>query len=234
MLRPMTSARIRKRKRLLIALTTLGVLMALLAAVLFYGSRAAPAWWYRAGRLPADASERAAAMERGAVSLIHAARPDEPAWSVALEEADANAWLEHRLAGWLANRGSGPPGFVPRVAFDDGRLRIGLGMERKRVMWMVFGVVFMAPAQDDPAGMPEVWLSLEQAGVGRIPVPSVFVKQVALPVMDRAMAGWLASDDEERLRLRLPTLELSDGRRVRVLGVSVEAGRVTFDLITDR
>jgi hypothetical protein len=220
------------KKRLLIVLFALGVLMTLCATGVFYFSRAAPAWWHAAGRLPGDAEARAAALERGATTAIHAVREPGEAWAVSLDEADANAWLRHRLAAWMANRGARPPGFEPRVRFEDGRLRLGIGMEPRRVMWMVLDASFVPPsATGEP---PRLRLTLADTGVGRLPVPSVFVRRVVEPVLARALTGWLVVEDHAAMAVGLPSLELADGRRVRVEELSFEAGRLVVRCVTDR
>jgi hypothetical protein len=232
-----SASRSRVRTWLLIALLAAGVTLAGLAAWLFYGSRSAPSWWRQAGVLPPDPAEHAAATERGAATLLHAARPPDEVWSVALHQEDANAWLKHRLPSWLANRGLAAPDFEPRVSFDDGLLRIGLGMEPKRVMWMALDVSFEpapAGAPGDAGARPALRLAMRGSGVGRVPVPAVFVERVGMPVLHRATGGWLASDGPRAWRLTVPPIDLSDGRRVRVLGVAVEPGAVRFQLRTDR
>lgn len=218
------------KRRLLVVLTALGVLMALCAASVFFLSRSAPGWWHAAGRLPSDAEARSAALERGATTAVHAVRSPRELWAVSLNEEDANAWLRHRLDAWMANRGMRGPVFEPRVRFEDGGVHVGLGMEPKRVMWMVLDASF-APAAEGEGAV--VRLSLVGTGVGRLPVPAVFVRRVAEPVLVGAFQGWLGVDDHTAMSLRLPALELADGRRVLVEDVAFEAGRLVLRCRTE-
>ena len=222
------------KKRALIALTTAGVLVAALAAWLFIASRARPLWWIDAASLPPDSAERSAALERGATTALHTVRDDdEDPWGVAMDQDDANAWLRHRLGPWLANRGIPAPPFEPLVAFRPDELRLGLRMEPRRIMWAVFDVSF-----DDGAGAPgaesSLRLSLRETGVGRVPVPRVFVRRVGEPALRSAFGQWVRFEDAGDIVLRMPGLGLADGRAVRIVGIELEDRRVVFRCITER
>ncbi|MGP1345156.1 MAG: hypothetical protein ACTS3F_00625 [Phycisphaerales bacterium] len=224
----------RTKKRALIALTAAGVLVAALAAWLFFASRARPLWWIDAAALPQDSAERAAALERGATTALHTVRDDDQdPWGVAMDQDDANAWLRHRLNPWLANRGITAPPFEPRVAFAPGELRIGLGMEPRRIMWAVFDVSF-----DDgsaaPGGESSLRLSLRETGVGRVPVPRVFVRRVGEPALRSALGQWVRFEDAGDIILRMPGLGLADGRAVRIVDIEFEDQRIIFRCITER
>lgn len=241
----------------------IGVVLAALATPLFAAyllSRSTPAWWTRVeggasvevGGVPADWAARGADVENAVVaqlSLVRKGRwhPDgvwrsEP-WSVSISEEDASAWLATRLPRWVKNREgeSAWPMQVAqsRVAFTKGRIIAGAMLRNGGEAAQIMGV--------------EIAPYVDEFGALRVPATKVRIGRVSLP------AAWLfgavaarAEDFVPRESLESPTaktvsdalrgesvltrnavIRLEDGRRVRVLDMSPQDGRLEVTLQTE-
>lgn len=256
----MMRSRTRRRR----ALVWLGVILAALATPIFGAyllSRATPAWWTRAeqassievGGVPADWPARAAEVENAVVAQLSLVRPgrwhadgvwrSEP-WSVSISEADASAWLATRLPRWVKNRegdSAWPPQVAQvRVAFTSDRIIAGAMLRNGGNASQIMGV--------------EVHPYVDSVGALRVPATKVRIGRVALP------AAWLfgaitsrADDFIPKEVLETPTaravsdalrgeavltrnavIRLDDGRRVRVLNMSPQDGRMDLTFQTER
>ncbi|MBL8745873.1 MAG: hypothetical protein JNK58_05890 [Phycisphaerae bacterium] len=192
-----------------------------------------PVWWGRAGMLPGDAAERGSALERGGARALSEARDDSERWTVSVAEADANAWLAHRLDRWLANRGSewaaavkteGAAGASRRVDFDGRRVRLGFEVD---------GVVVGLSAVPEVEG-GALWLRDPRWFVGRIELAASGARWLNRVLVDR-VGGRVSSEGRERLRGALDgsralfepaSMPLDDGRVVMLVEVRVEADRL--------
>ncbi|CAG0963970.1 hypothetical protein PHYC_00881 [Phycisphaerales bacterium] len=147
--------------------------LAIGAGIAFRLTRIAPAWWDDAvvGNAPA-----ALEFENAVLTQLSSVRPPDGGgtyrsapWRVALSESDINAWLEHRLPGWLRNQ--------------DESFRWPAQLSAVRTSWRP-GVVFIGVAitsgSDQVISMEIVpridergalWLTVRAARLGRLPVP---------------------------------------------------------------
>lgn len=206
----------------------------LLAAFAVVQSSRAPSWWAAAHSGAPDSPALAERVERGIATELHRGRPEGEAWSVALSAEQVNAWLTHRFPLWLANqrsRGAAPEATPDvRAAFAPGVARFAArapGSSR---------IVSLAlRPRETGAGKNERGVRLEPAfALGRLGLPSGWV----LPSIRDA-----ARDESARAALDAVLegdangglgLDLEDGRRVRLLSASAEAGRLVLTFATER
>lgn len=226
-------------------------------------SRSTPTWWTRVehapgapvevGAVPADWPARGAEVENAVVAQLSLVRQgqwdadgvwrSEP-WSVSISEQDASAWLATRLPRWVKNR-EGDDAWPPqvaqsRVSFTDGRIIAGAMLRNGGDAVQIMGV--------------EIRPYVDEHGALRVPAMKVRIGRVSLP------AGWLfgaitsrAGDFIPRETLESPTaktvsdalrgesvltrnavIRLEDGRRVRVLNMSPQNGRLDLTFQTER
>ena len=226
-------------------------------------SRSTPTWWTRVehatgdpvevGVVPADWPARGAEVENAVVAQLSLVRQgqwdtdgvwrSEP-WSVSISEQDASAWLATRLPRWVKNR-EGDDAWPPqvaqsRVAFTDGRIIAGAMLRNGGDAVQIMGV--------------EIRPYVDEHGALRVPAMKVRIGRVSLP------AGWLfgaitsrAGDFIPRETLESPTaktvsdalrgesvltrnavIRLEDGRRVRVLNMCPQDGRLDLTFQTER
>lgn len=197
-----------------------------------------PIWWPAAGVLPPDAAERAAALERGASRVLSESRDESTSWTISISEADANAWLTHRLQRWAENRGIEMPvdaaaqGGIQsrlRVHFDGGRLRLGAEIDGRILSLSAI------PAVDGAA------LSLREPrfSIGRVEFSTSRTAGLAGMLATRLGSG-LSEDRCDQFRGLLDgsraladpaRLRMDDGREVSLLQIRFEGDRL---LITCR
>lgn len=221
-----------------------GVAFALVGASLLIAwaatssARRAPEWW-RSTSLD-DPATRAVGeeVENGVVSHLYLARPassegaSDP-WTLALKAGDANAWLNTRLRSWLAGadeRFEWPEDIRDvQVDFDEGRVRVGArvratGGER------VFSATIRPELRDDGS----LWTPAERLHIGRLPIPAGWVldnasssesellptELVMLPETSHLLDAF---EGVQPLRAN-PSIDLGDGRRVRILAIRSRDG----------
>lgn len=192
-----------------------------------------PAWWGASGVDRVEAARVAEDVERGVSNALHLGRPLGEAWMVGIAQDDANAWIADRLPMWLANQGVRRPELLPevRVAFDEGRIRIGFKRRDSERM----ATVSLRPRFDERGAL---WTPATGLSVGRLRLPSGMLRERGL---DQVPDPYRESDGAKRAAATLsgeipaPTeLRLADGRVVRVTGVKVEEGRLVLTCVTVR
>ncbi len=240
----------RRRRRVwrwVLAVTiVLAVALGVLALVIFRLSLQQPAWWVPldpSGERVRDTAER---VENIVTSELHRAdragvRADDgswasEAWHLTLTSEQASSWLSVRLPRWLENqteRFHWPEEIRSvQVDFAPGSLRVGAHLllgDRERTIWGE-----LIPTTDDDGALRVRcrWLH-----IGRLPVPAALV-------LDHP--EWLGEDharvDELRRVLdvlsgreplvREPVIDLSDGRRVRIVAIELGGGTLNLTLRT--
>ncbi|MEO0483472.1 MAG: hypothetical protein AAF138_07580 [Planctomycetota bacterium] len=235
------------------------VVLSVVTAGLIMQARRAPTWW---GSGPAstvtqlDAERTGEAIEHGITRVLYSSsRPTDPAWGgsdgtwrsvpwgVTLEAADANAWLATRLPKWMAS-GSDPMPWPddaspPRIAFEEGVLRLGVEFATEHGER-----VFSATVRPYVGVDGGLWLPAETLHVGRVPIPASWLLNRAEAERHEFVPEEWADRPETRALFDIfagvrpvlydPVFRLDGGRRVRVLGVSSEGGRVLVTCRTER
>ena len=235
---------IRRARRWLLGL---GVALVLLASVLVVVSigltRLSPTWWRTVHADDPATAEAAETIENEVVNLVYAVR-GEPAdvWAVALRAPDANAWLNTRFEQWLANADAefAWPEEISdlQVEFDDGLIQVGVlvrGAERTQVL--------SASLRPEFRGDGSLWVRVESMMVGRLPIPAGWIVDRAgenppdmLPTHlfeQPEVTDILAALAGDRPLVGDPVLDLGDGRRVRLLGLTAERGRLLITCRTE-
>ncbi len=217
------------------ALGLIGVGSLLLVQVWWMSGRT-PSWWARAVEVGADAPERAGALERGFASALH--QTDRPTpWRVDFSERDANAWLADRLPRWLANQDLEWPGALstPRVRFERDRVTIGVALLHSG--GRVASVSFALRVRDDGA----VVLKHARAQIGMASLPALPGRGAVTDLLrsaghdeDTLEATLLSALRGERALVDDASLLLEDGRRVRLLDLSPQDGRLRLTLTTEQ
>lgn len=195
--------------------------MALLALAV-----ARPGWWGRA-ILTGSAAEHAnlaVRLENGLVTTLAETAADGSAMTLGLSAAEANAWLEHRFPKWLENRGENwALAGAPRVAFDDGFIRLGapLAKDQRRILSLRFHC-------QAAGGMLEI--SETSWAIGRLPIrPEWAAAYFNAPELNGRLAevGITLRQALSGESVALPAqFSLGDGRMIEVLGIRPTGGRL--------
>lgn len=236
---------LRRARRWLIGVGIALVLLASGALVVSLGmARMAPDWWRTIRPADPETVEAAEAIENDLANVIYAARADgKDVWGVALRAPDANAWLNTRFEQWLANADAefDWPDEVRdlQVEFDEGLVHVGVRVvqgERSQVL-----SASLRPSVDEQG---RLWVSVDSMHVGRLPIPSGWVVHRAAEFWPEVLPARLLEDPAtgqilEALAGRAPlepepTVNLGDGRRVRLLDLRPEQGRLRITCRTER
>ncbi|HZW11252.1 MAG TPA: hypothetical protein VFF69_15220 [Phycisphaerales bacterium] len=203
----------------------------------------APSWWRTTNPTDPATIRAGEEVENGVVNVIYEVRETPAApWTVTLHAADANAWLNTRLGQWLAN--SDAEFEWPRevenlqVQFDDGLIQVGVqfnGGEREQILSATLRPEF----RDDGS----LWVAARSISVGRLPIPAGWIVERAGSIAEGVVPARVLEDPETARVLRAlagecpldpdPVLELGDGRRVRVLRIAAERGRLLVQCRTE-
>ncbi|MBC7772053.1 MAG: hypothetical protein H7210_06135 [Pyrinomonadaceae bacterium] len=145
--------------------------------------------------------------------------------------ADANAWLAARLKEWVVNQDGSftwPSELSSlQVDFRDGEIVFGAGLMYRGAVRVVS--LTMTPRVDDKGAL---WIPATSFAIGKLGVPSSLVESIlrsSLPANSAknestaklfdALAGKAPISES-------PVMKLSDGRRVLVVGIRSEQGRL--------
>lgn len=250
---PAVRARVRwrrVRRRLIGVLVALAGIFVLLAAPAFWLANARPTWWPTAPPDLAAATLRARSLENGLVTLLTEVRPINRAtglsapWSVAMHADDATAWLVARLPQWAAQQqhlGVWPAQIAEtRAWFGPDALWLGARLRTNGTDQFI-----AARLEPEIRADNALWLPARSISIGRLPLPAaiMFSRAGTGPGFAADMLGtdrqvppalWQRPEALHATRaiasleplLADPSIDLHDGRRVRLLSVRVEQGRL--------
>lgn len=250
-----------RRSSLRIAAACLFVVIALVTAAALIAlalTQERPRWWQHVDPEDPALISTAQAVENGMATALTQVRPPGPSgesarpWKVYITNEQANAWLSVRLRGWLEDQGAIGGGRVrwpdevdpPQVRFEKGIILVGSLVRRPPASETPYTQALSAALR--PAVQPDgsFWLTADSAAVGRLPVPPGWL----LPASSNAgrlgeVSPDLASLPQtsrvlDALAGRSPMLSsavvrLADGRRVRILDIEPQPGRVVITCRTE-
>jgi len=228
------------RRALVVVFLALAALFTLLVARGWSLAGQIPPWWARAGMLDdAVAGERAEGLERGVTAALYSPGIEGSAWTVELRNEDANAWLRERLPRWLANRGERWPRGVstPRVVFGADGITLGVSVRSDALMGeRIVGVRFRPMLGVDGS----LRASGGRALIGRAELPGVggsggrWTSWLPEEWTKGEAGAWLIGAlGGEGALIEESALTLDDGRRIRLVGIRVEADRVLLSCVNE-
>lgn len=241
-------------------LIVLGTALGLVALAL---SQEKPNWWTSVNIRDPAVVEVAERLENALATIMTQARPagvdgdgSDP-WTIRVNAADVNAWLNARLPAWMESRerdgGDGAPDFKwpesvqeLNVDFRDGLILVGAkvstrGREDRAAPHA--GNYFSAAVEPRFTPDGSLWLPARRVALGRLTVPASWMlrKPDEVAAADR-VPDELAKLPETREVLGAfagrravmtnPTIRLGDGRRVKLLAMTAEDGRLSITCLT--
>lgn len=199
-------------------------------------SREAPPWWREFDPNDPQLVELAERVERAVVSSMHRARPINEPWTVAVTAQQANAWLNVKLPRWVQSRNANWPPEIGQVQtnFADGKISVGVRIGQTDDDQIVAATISPQLHNDG-----SLWLTQPTTNAGRLDLPSGWTIS--------RLAAWLPPSITQRemtsmvldaLRQRGPALpntwvDLEDGRRVRLIGLSIDNERLLLSCVTE-
>ncbi len=191
----------------------------------------APRWWAPPDPRNEQIIALAQRVEQSVLEVAHEVRPADEPWAVRIREHQVNAWLSARLPEWTSRQDYAWPARlgIPQTRFDDTGVRVAIQVRGERRPRFV--VVRLVPELIDE----RLLLHLDRVSLGRLPLPGEPLKALSKvlgdaasltdrgPLLDALTAG--APID--------PVWELSDGRRVRLVGLHYAAGRLELTCRTE-
>ncbi len=200
-------------------------------------ARESPVWWRTVDPNDSEVVELAERVERAVVSAMHRARPDAEPWTVAVTASQANAWLNVKLPQWARSRDAGWPREIAEVQthFADGRIGMGMRLAGGRVGNAPIVAATVEPTMREGA----LWLAQPATVAGRLDLPAGWT-------INR-LSSWLPPEMRTRSMTRrtldalmqkgpvIPdaSFRIEDGRRVRLVAITVEQERLLLTFETD-
>jgi len=209
-----------------------------------------PGWWKNAEPDSSKARGVALAVENGFVNHVYQRRDasgtsgfqsdSDGVWRVALTAEEANAWLDERLPAWFEHTNESWPDDLGeiRVRFSSGQIHVGASVLDGRRENVVSAT--LRPRIDETGSL---WLPASSVRMGSLPVPMRWV----FGDVERGEVGegWLGRGEASVRRMpeaevlitalsgagpivRDATVRLEDGRRVELLSVVPEEGRLVL------
>lgn len=195
----------------------------------------APAWWKPPNPADPRTLEAARAVENGVTTLLHQRHAPEQTWTMSLSSEDANAWLAARLKEWVANQDGSwvwPAELSSlQVEFRDGQVTLGVGLMYRGAVRVVS--LSVSPRMDEAGAL---WLPATSVAIGKLSVPVSWalsgkesLLREYLPIDAATNAGATRVFDALAGKGPIssrPTMKLSDGRRVQIVGIRSESGKL--------
>ena len=179
-----------------------------------------PAWWRSVDASDPETVALAEEVQNSLITELHrVGRTPSEEWAIVLTPAQANAWLNAEFPSWLASRQGTqwPKELVTlQVGFDPGRVRVAGEL-------MVDGArhyvsASFRPRLDDRGAL---WAEDAEFAVGRLGIP---VREALDRIGGKVKGEWAsafsrlsASATGDAALINEPIINLSDGRRVRVV-----------------
>ncbi len=195
-----------------------------------------PAWWRTVDLEGAETRTLADRVESGVITALHKDRPLNEPWTVAISAAQANAWINVKLPRWLINRRLGWPERLAeaQVEFSGGQVSLGARLADDGEDQIVAATA--APRLLDSGAL---WLPIASTRAGRLDLPSnwtVSRLREWLPPEIRGLESTRAT--LEALAGAEPlfadaSVRLEDGRRVRLIDIRAEEGRLLLTCVTE-
>jgi len=195
-----------------------------------------PTWWRTVDAGDPAVVDLAERVERAVVSSIHKVRPIGEPWTVAISAPQANAWLNAKLPRWVQSRNAHWPEQLSQVQthFSNGRISVGVRIGRGDNEQIVAATVNPTLGADG-----SLWLAQPSTNAGRLDLPAGWTIS--------RLASWLPPEIKGRqitdlvlkaLRQEGPALDntsvrLEDGRRIRLLGLSIDHERLLLTCVTE-
>lgn len=213
-----------------------GVLIVLASVVIVVVSRLdhTPSWWQQVDTKRADdrddpaVVQRAETLENAITTQMTTVRlGDDSRWSVAMEIDDLNAWLGVRLQETIENDQDGAdqgrhdrngwPSWLDRVRVGVDGDRLLIGCRTRSDSGSVVVWVKSSPEIRDG----DLWIMIDSLVIGESRVPV-------------GLSAWItgAKLNARGYRIGSATINLGDGREVKILAIRVHGGRLELMLET--
>lgn len=227
----------RLRRRFVVAVLVLLALATIAVALTRWLLGARPAWWNDHLPAPQQLAAQAAAVEQLVTGELSAPRSaDSSDWAIEITSEDANAWLADRLPKWIANQGRQWPAQLQalRVDLRPGRITIGAEVRSSAASRCVTAQFAVESTPGDA-----VLARLDRVSIGLIPAPADVVRARLRPLLE---SSDLRAQDVDFLHAILDgrpfhvptTIDLDDGREVRIVDFELLDGSITLRCATER
>jgi hypothetical protein len=230
----------RRRRARRIALAAAATLAIAAAGACWIAATTRPAWFDRTDpdRLFDQPRRAAVSLENRVSSALTSNRPDGSPWTLRIEEAEANAWLAHRLRAWLEREAPDAlPDTVRRVAIDFRKDSIAVGVdhaERPAALRRERDVITVRAQPRINADTRQLTINPGALSVNSLTVPHA-AAAIAQPLLSRALAERLesltatlgADHPPSALAIRI------DERRVaRIRAIAIDEDAAVLSLVT--
>jgi hypothetical protein len=217
---------------------------AVTAVVVWRKATQKPEWWDAS--LPVaptvPAADVGADIEMAVTTEMTQERPAQNSWTIDITEQQASAWLTGRLPDWLLNRSADVPAEWSRTAirFTQDEFHIVAEVTPQNGGTRYVGVVLQPWIDENYA----LRIQANAATLGRLRTPFNVIADRLRPKLARITADTGADGSNSRavqdffetqsLTVSPADFELDDGRKVRIVGVSITPGNLRLTCTTLR
>lgn len=195
-----------------------------------------PAWWRSVDARDPETIALAEEIQNSLITELHRIdRAPGEEWAIVLTPAQANAWLNAEFPSWLASsQGAQWPTEVVtlQVGFDPGRVRVAAELMMDGDRHYVSGS--FRPRLDERGAL---WAEDAEFAIGRLGIP---VREALDRMRSEIKGEWTstlsrlsASASGDAALIDEPVINLSDGRRVRVVALESLADDLVVRLRTE-
>jgi len=221
-------------KRILVSLVAV---VALAFAVVWRMTQLAPMWYDPPPATDDRSRALAEEVEYRLLEQVQKIRPaEEPSWTRRIQQSQINAWLASRLRPWIEHEHGGqwPDALgIPQVRVQEHRISLAIPVTEAGVTRVI--VAGFVPELTERG----LTLRLEHASLGRISLPGDPL--IALTGRLSSLAPRAVDDPQVAAIIDVlagrtavdPVFELADGRRIRLLKLSLGDGVIDFEMDAD-
>jgi hypothetical protein len=219
-----------RRRRILGSLLVLCMIFIGGAAWVWSRARLAPTWYVPPDPADEQVAELAERVEYGVVEEFHRIREEPEPWTVRFREQQLNAWLAARMPEWIAHEQNfaWPEELgTPQIHVDGEHVNVAIEVRTNGSSRVVTARVTPEIVGD------RLHIRLDRVGLGRVAMPGEPAERLVKLVEEISPNTVLSDAATKRvfdiLSGREPLdaiVELSDGRRVELVGFRIENGIV--------
>lgn len=204
------------------------------AVAVWMGLSSAPSYWRIVDFSDPQTPKRVATFEQKIDKAFEQDHPADEVWELDLQQEEMRDWVAVRMPTWLAERGvvqSLPPWLSqPMIVFEEGKLILA-----GQVRYGDISQIVSLELKPSTGAGGELEFRMDGIRGGRIPLPrgELLNKLVSkYGSVEAAEYAALSEAQSALSKIKLPAIDVGNGRKVKIVGIDLKSGSVILKCVT--